>query len=104
MRFWRVCSVPLVMPNGVVTSGIVPPYSGPLPDPPVPMNVFTQSTGEVPPGTSAACADNMAEAASQPTISIINFILIRVRCGKRGQTVHFKDYERLLQRWRRRHR
>src|SRR5215472_11036953 len=45
MRFCRVCAVQFVIPNGVVTSGIVPPYSGPLPEPPVPMYVFTQSTG-----------------------------------------------------------
>jgi hypothetical protein len=45
MRFCRVCAVQLVMPNGVVTSGMVPPYS--LPPPAVPMYGFTQSTGEL---------------------------------------------------------
>ena len=58
MRFCRVCAVQLVIPNGVVTSGIVPPYSGPVPDPPVPMKVLTQSTGEV----SAACVAVQIEA------------------------------------------
>src|ERR1700738_4265777 len=83
MRFWRVCAVQLVIPNGVVTNGIVPPYSGPRAEPPVPMKVFTQSTGVLSPGTSAPASVAIENRNSRAAVFTPGSIGSDYDCSKR---------------------